>query len=152
MGAKAKVVVLFQTLLLFPYAKNSRPLSAGSGAGGALNVIPQGSDTTNDYPDSRCEEGRFAADDYSEQLTLLDGLYASYQPAIPLADFESDNAPHFTFTANRDGFWNRKLDYLFTNGTFVPGSSLTHQNEGSGGVATIPLSDHAPISVRLELP
>jgi endonuclease/exonuclease/phosphatase family metal-dependent hydrolase len=50
-----------------------------------------------------------------------------------------------------DGFWNRKLDYLFTNGRFRVDSAVTHQDTASGGLATMPLSDHAPISVTLEV-
>ena len=70
---------------------------------------------------------------------------------LALADFQADNDPYFTFTADGDGFWNRKLDYLFTNGEFVAGSGLTHQDTSSGGVETLPLSDHAPVSVQLSL-
>lgn len=122
-------------------------------AGGDLNVVPRGTVQVKDFPDAICpDEGRFAADDYSDQVDLLDGLYAAYESAIPLTDYQADNAPYFSFTSDKNGFWNRKLDYLFTDGAFAPGSGLVHQNESSGGVATMPLSDHAPVSVTLELP
>lgn len=121
-------------------------------AGGDLNLIPRGSVQTQDFPDSACpDEGRFAGDNYSEQLGLLDGLYAAYTPAIALTDFQADNDPYYSFTADGTGFWNRKLDYLFTNGEFVAGSGLVHQDPSSGGVATLPLSDHAPVSVTIDL-
>jgi len=119
--------------------------------GGDLNTLPPGSDKLRDFPDSACDE-RFEADDYSEEGDWLAGLYADWAPGIPLAEYQADNAGHHTHTTDGDGFWNRKLDYLFTNGRWLPGSGTTHQDEASGGMATMPLSDHAPVSARLEWP
>jgi len=122
-------------------------------AGGDLNTLPPGSEQTSGFDDSVCEEGgEFDADDYSPEADWLSELYATFTPAIALADFQANNAPYFTHTTDKDGFWNRKLDYLFTNGTFTAGSGLTHQDVTSGGVETMPLSDHAPVSVTWELP
>lgn len=119
--------------------------------GGDLNALPPGSAKTSDFPDSVCEGGTFDADDHSAETDWLDALYAAWSPAIPLADYQADNAPYFTFTSDADGFWNRKLDYLFTNGTWVPGSGLTHQDAGAGGMETMSRSDHAPLSAVLDL-
>ena len=120
-------------------------------AGGDLNALPPGTEKTKDFDDSACTD-EFEADDYSEETDWLSGLYAKYDAAIPLEDYERDNTPYFSHTTRRDGFWNRKLDYLFTNGSFAEGSGLVHQNAASGGMETMPLSDHAPLSVELELP
>ncbi len=122
-------------------------------AGGDLNTLPPGSTKVDDFDDSVCEEGGdFDAGGYGPEADWLSALYADYTPAIPLDEYQADNSLHYTHTTDKDGFWNRKLDYLFTNGTFTAGSGLTHQDVSSGGVATMPLSDHAPVSVTWELP
>lgn len=123
-------------------------------AGGDLNTIPPGSQRTHDFPDVACNGDDFQADDFDADLDqgLLEGLYAHYQPAIPLADYKADNAPYLTHTTDKATFWSRKLDYLFTNAAFVPGSGLVHQDEASGGMETMPLSDHAPMTVEMAWP
>ncbi len=82
-------------------------------------------------------------------MDWLRELYDDFRPAIPLDDYRSNNAPYFTHTTSADGFWNRKLDYLFTNGHFSNG--LVHQGPDSGGLETMPLSDHAPVSAVFTL-
>ncbi len=120
-------------------------------AGGDLNTLPPGSTQIKDFPDSVCVEEDFQADNFEQERELLTPLYDRYTPAIALADYQANNAPYLTHTTRADGFWNRKLDYLFTNGPIVPGSGLTHQDATSGGMATMPLSDHAPVTVTLEV-
>ena len=129
-------------------------IDAGGGrfvAGGDLNALPPGTAQTRDFADSACEGGDFDADDYSAETDWMTPLYDAYPAAIPLADYEADNTPHFSHTTAKDGFWNRKLDYLFTNGTFASGSGLVRQGAQAGGMETMPLSDHAPVTVTLEL-
>jgi endonuclease/exonuclease/phosphatase family metal-dependent hydrolase len=118
---------------------------------GDLNTLPPGSEQLSGFDDSACTED-YEADDYSGETEWLRPLYDSYVPETTLVDYQADNARFFSHTTRADSFWNRKLDYIFTNGRFTPGSGLTHQDESSGGMATLPLSDHAPISVLLELP
>lgn len=117
---------------------------------GDLNTLPPGSDQVSGFDDSACSED-YEADDYSLELDWLSDLYRDYTPETPLADYQANNAPYFTHTTRADGFWNRKLDYIFTSGELAAGSAVTHQDESSG-MATMPLSDHAPLSVTLELP
>ncbi len=119
-------------------------------AGGDLNTLPPGSDKQHDFPDSACTDD-FVADDYREEEELLQSLYDKYQSAIPLEEYQADNARHFTHTTDGDDFWNRKLDYIFTNADVVPGSGVTHQDASTLGIATMPLSDHAPITVEIDL-
>jgi endonuclease/exonuclease/phosphatase family metal-dependent hydrolase len=119
---------------------------------GDFNTLPPGTAKTSGFPDSVCTNEDFIADDYSAETTWLDGLYETYTPEIPLADYRADNAPYFSHTTDKDGFWNRKLDFIFTNGNVVPGTGLVHQDEAHGGMATMPLSDHAPVTVEIELP
>jgi endonuclease/exonuclease/phosphatase family metal-dependent hydrolase len=121
-------------------------------AGGDLNTVPPGSERLSDFPDTVCEDDDFQADDYTAEVGLLDDLYARYEPAISLERYRQENAPYTTHSTHKDSFWNRKLDYLFTNGDFVDGSGLVHQDEQTGGMATMPLSDHAPVTVVLQWP
>ena len=108
-------------------------------AGGDLNEIPPGSSQTSDFQDSICQDEDFLADDYDDETNWLDDLYANYYPAISLDNYLSDEESQFSHTTNGDGFWTRKLDYLFTNHPNGFSNSETHQN-------TMPLSDHAPVS------
>lgn len=125
-------------------------------AGGDLNTIPPGSDSTHNFIDSRCEEGDFEGDDYQDELQqgVLEGLYLAYDAAIPGAEYETapDQGVYATYGDKPDlhGF-TRKLDYLFTNHTagWIAGSDSTHQDIASGGTT---LSDHCPISVKIEWP
>jgi endonuclease/exonuclease/phosphatase family metal-dependent hydrolase len=116
--------------------------------GGDLNTLPPGSRKTKGFADSVCE-GEFEADDFSAEGDWLSELYERYDEAIDLDEYQRDNTPYFTHTTDKDGFWNRKLDYLFTNGDLIDG--LVHQETSSGGMATMPLSDHAPMSAIFRL-
>jgi endonuclease/exonuclease/phosphatase family metal-dependent hydrolase len=98
-----------------------------------------------------CTNEDFIADDYTEEETWLEPLYAEYESEIPLDEYQANNAPYFSHTTDKNGFWNRKLDYFFTNAPVVPGSGLVHQDEARGGTATMPLSDHAPVTVEIEI-
>lgn len=118
-------------------------------AGGDLNAIPPNSQQVSDFEDSVCE-GEFEADDYSSETDWMDELFASYAEAIPLERYAADNTSYFTHTTDKNGFWNRRLDYLFTNASFRDG--LVHQDVASGGMETMPLSDHAPVTAKLRLP
>jgi endonuclease/exonuclease/phosphatase family metal-dependent hydrolase len=116
--------------------------------GGDLNTLPPGTNKLNGFDDSVCE-GEYEADDFSEETEWLESLYANYEPAIELDVYQANNDRYFTHTTSKTGFWNRKLDYLFTNGDLSYG--LVHQDEASGGRATMPLSDHAPLSATLRV-
>jgi endonuclease/exonuclease/phosphatase family metal-dependent hydrolase len=118
---------------------------------GDLNTLPPGSEKQHAFPDSVCTNEDFVADDYREESDWLEPLYASYEPEIPLLDYQADNARYFSHTTDKNGFWNRKLDYVFTNAAVVPGSGLVHQDEEQGGMPTMPLSDHAPVTVEIEI-
>ncbi|MFB6350373.1 MAG: endonuclease/exonuclease/phosphatase family protein [Bradymonadaceae bacterium] len=119
-------------------------------AGGDLNLIPPGSKVTENFADIQCEKEDFEAADYSDKTGALKDLYTAWEPAIPLETYRADNDPYLTYTGDEDVFWTRKLDYLFTNGEFADGSGLVHQNKERGGMATIELSDHAPVTAVLK--
>jgi len=119
---------------------------------GDLNTLPPGTEKQVGFPDSVCEDEEFIADDYREEADWLVELYEDYTPDVPLEVYQADNASYFSHSVDGRGFWNRKLDYIFTNASVVEGSGLVHQDEAHGGMETMPLSDHAPVSVELELP
>ena len=124
--------------------------------GGDLNSIPPGSITDFCVID-KCEGDDFHMDgadpfhkegsyfeNFPGEPDILLPLYNVYSPAIDTASY---NLPeHFTHAPstsmlNDSTFtkYDRKLDYLFTNGGWVPGSGHTHQ-------AAWELSDHMPVS------
>ena len=119
---------------------------------GDLNTLPPGTDKQFGFPDSVCKDEEFIADDYRAEADWLDELYADYTPEVPLDVYQADNASYFSHSVDKNSFWNRKLDYIFTNASVVPGSGLVHQDKAHGGIDTMPLSDHAPVTVELELP
>jgi endonuclease/exonuclease/phosphatase family metal-dependent hydrolase len=124
-------------------------------AGGDLNTLPPGTSKLSGFPDSVCKDEDYLADDYSSETDVLLGLYAKYEPYITQETYSADQARYFTHTVQgpqAGGFWNRTLDYLFSNGDFVDLSGTVHQDEASGGVETMLLSDHAPVEVQLVWP
>ena len=122
--------------------------------GGDLNSVPPGSVTDfcesdmcegDDYHTEGAEEyhkeGSYF-ENFDGEPDLLLPLYNSYNAAIDSADA---NLPgHFTHGPStsyeiNNIKYDRKLDYLFTNKTWVDGASRTHQ-------AAWALSDHMPVS------
>ena len=121
--------------------------------GGDFNTIPPNSKKYEDFNDDKCAEGSdFASLGFKDQLNDMQIFYDDYQAAISQEEYDAENSAFFSFTSDKNGFWNRKLDYLFTNGTFVKFSGLVHQDKAHGGTETMPLSDHAPLSVLYVLP
>ena len=114
-------------------------------AGGDLNGLPPGSDSTNYCDESRCldDPPDFCPDgaDYSPEVDWLVPLYTSYAFAVPLDEYALNNPLYFTQAHGTAP--NKKLDYLLTRSEgWVSGSSVTHQD-------AIPLSDHVPVTARL---
>ena len=124
--------------------------------GGDLNAVPPGATTDycesdmcigetfhSDLSDPFHKEGSFF-ENFPNEPDILFPLYDTYLPAI---DTTSYNMPeHFTHApvtsmANDSAYtkYDRKLDYLFTNGGWVVGSGNTHQSAWQ-------ISDHMPVS------
>ncbi len=144
-GTKRKQILRFKELL-----DEVNAAGAVFVAGGDLNALPKESSQRKGFADE-CDDAMFEGDDYTGEDEWLDELYAAYTPAVNPVDFAADPEPHYTFTGTSDVPWNRKLDYLFTNGSWANGTTLTHQDADSGGLSTIERSDHAPVSATLEL-
>jgi len=92
-------------------------------------------------------EGSFF-DNFEGELVLMEELYNNYSAAISLEDISHDHFTHSTWNTSHIGsdklYWDRKLDYLFTNNIngkwkWLDNSSRTHQDVWM-------LSDHAPVS------
>ena len=124
-------------------------------AGGDLNTLPPGSDTTDFCIQDMCSWESFHSmgDDpmhkegsnYTPEKHFLDALYATYQCAVPAELFKYSQHRFFTHTTRPDHFWDRTLDYLFTNYQWVANSVVTHQGATKE-------SDHAPVSVLFAFP
>jgi endonuclease/exonuclease/phosphatase family metal-dependent hydrolase len=117
-------------------------------AGGDLNTLPPGATKTYFCIENLCP-GEDPAEkegcDFTKEVTWLQELYDTYQSAVPLDDYLANEERYFTNTPDWDGFWQKKLDYLFTNYTWIVGYDSTYQEATDW-------SDHTPISVRWEVP
>jgi len=111
---------------------------------GDFNALPPNTKQTRNFDDSVCQDADYDADDYSTETDWMKSYYETYKSAICLGDYSNDNLKHFTHTTDKNGFWNRKTDYIFTNKQFVSGTGQTIQN-------WMGASDHAPIIANYEL-
>ena len=111
---------------------------------GDFNALPPNTKQTQNFDDSVCEDADYEADDYSAETDWMMPYYETYESAICLGEYSNDNDRHFTHTTDKNGFWNRKTDYIFTNRNFVSGSGTTIQD-------WMEASDHAPITANYEL-
>ncbi len=124
-------------------------------AGGDFNMLPPGSDSTDFCLKDRCQGEHFHApgdnplhkegSNYTPEKEWLTGMYASYYPAVPLAAYAAGQSSYFTHATDRTAQWDRKIDYLFSNSAWLPGSDITHQE-------LLKLSDHVPVSARWAVP
>ncbi len=141
-GTKKRHLEAFKAILDDLSARGLRVI-----AGGDLNAIPPGSPLREGFPeDQGCSGGRFEPDAYVGEETWLDDLYAAYTPDVTPAAFAADPAPWFTFVGDERFPLNRKLDHLFTNGSWVAGSPRVLQGGGN-----ILRSDHVPVVARYEI-
>jgi len=127
--------------------------------GGDLNSVPPGSIT--DFCESDKCEGETCDGDY-ENNTVYQGsyfehfegepdilvpLYSAYDAAIDSSETGLEvnftHAPSTSYTINNIKY-DRKLDYLFTNRTWVDSLSKTHQKLWE-------LSDHMPVSSAIDM-
>jgi endonuclease/exonuclease/phosphatase family metal-dependent hydrolase len=123
-------------------------------AGGDLNELPPGSDSTDYCYEDMCPGESFhqsgddpqhkAGSDYTPETTWLSPIYSAYKCAIPLDVYQQNQSAYFTHTTRPEHAWDRTLDYLFTNYRWRAGSAVTHQEFTKE-------SDHAPVSAEFVL-
>lgn len=123
-------------------------------AGGDLNTLPPGSDSTDFCMEDMCPGESFhqPGDDpqhkegsnYTPEKEWLLPIYEAYRCAVPLSSYLADQQAHFTHTTRPGHSWDRTLDYLFTNHAWKPGSDKTHQE-------ALRESDHAAVSAEFML-
>tara|TARA_B100000029_G_scaffold514426_1_gene617178 strand:+ start:7748 stop:8851 length:1104 start_codon:yes stop_codon:yes gene_type:complete len=125
-------------------------------SGGDLNSIPPDAQKYDYCEFDQCEEELFHTindiegphregsyfNNFDGELSLLNPLYMKFYPAIN-TNVKNDNI-HFTHSqwnnnSENEIYWDRKLDYLFTNIADWSETGKTHQE-------AFLLSDHAPIS------
>lgn len=117
-------------------------------AGGDLNTLPPGSAKTDYCMEDKCDGESFhipgdnpmhkEGSDYTPETQWLVPLYNTYKSAVPLNLYQNNPALYFTHTTRPDHFWDRTLDYLFTNSSWKKGQSFVSQD-------FLPESDHAPV-------
>lgn len=123
-------------------------------AGGDLNELPPGSDSTDYCFEDMCPSESFhhpgddpmhkAGSDYTTEITWLQPIYDAYHCAVTLQEYQANQQAHFTHTTRPTHDWDRTLDYLFTNHRWRSGSTITHQSFHND-------SDHAPVSSEFVL-
>jgi endonuclease/exonuclease/phosphatase family metal-dependent hydrolase len=124
-------------------------------AGGDLNTLPPGSDSTDYCMEDICPGESYHkqgdnpmhkdGSNYTPESSWLIPLYDEYLSAIALDDYLADPISYFTHTTRPDHFWDRTLDYLFSNLSWQDHSGKAHQESTEE-------SDHAPVSAILLLP
>ncbi len=124
-------------------------------AGGDLNTLPPGSDTTDYCMDDMCPGESFHhpgdnpmhkdGSNYTPESTWLTALYTYYHSAIPLDKYHQDPSLYFTHTTRGGHFWDRTLDHLFSNLNWVNNSGFVNQQ-------ALTESDHAAVCASLLLP
>ena len=128
--------------------------------GGDLNAVPPGAITDycesdmctgetfhNSLSDPFHKQGSFF-ENFPNEPDILLPLYGVYSPAIDIA---LCNMPeHYTHAPVTSMIsdsiytkYDRKLDYLFTNGDWLTGSGATHQSAWQ-------ISDHMPVSATFD--
>ena len=123
-------------------------------AGGDLNTLPPGSTKTDYCLEDMCEGESFhqpndnpmhkEGSNYTPEAEWMVPLYDSYNNIIPLSFYASDEQLYFTHTTRPTHFWDRTLDYLFTNNRWRTGASFVRQD-------FLTDSDHAPVGGELIL-
>ncbi len=123
-------------------------------AGGDLNTLPPGSDSTDYCDEDICSGESFhqPGDDpqhkdgsnYTPESLWLTALYSDYKSAVGLQEYQQNQVAFFTHTTRPEHAWDRTLDYLFTNNRWQSGSAVVHQDFFND-------SDHAPVSADFVL-
>ena len=117
--------------------------------GADLNALPPGSSRWYGFEDVAHGNDDFDAGDFRGQEGLVGPAYEALHPAISLEEYARDETSHYTHSCTGDVFFNRKIDYLFSDVPWRTGRTL--QGRTDGEVETMELSDHAPVVAEREV-
>ncbi|MBN2280437.1 MAG: endonuclease/exonuclease/phosphatase family protein [Candidatus Marinimicrobia bacterium] len=125
--------------------------------GGDFNLLPPGSDSLDFCDEDACPDETFhrgkitdksyhkEGSNYAPEIHYMEPLYQHYNPAVPLERYLAHQLSYFTHSTRwQEGFWDRKIDYLFSNLQWRAGSDSTYQEDAFNDR----LSDHVPVSVE----
>ena len=117
-------------------------------AGGDLNEVPPNASKLDYCIEDQCDGETFHTSDepdhkeasfFGLEVTWLEPFYKQYKSAIPLNIYGTNESEHYTHSVDIKLTLDRKLDYLWTNTSWING--ITHQE-------AVKLSDHIPISAK----
>jgi endonuclease/exonuclease/phosphatase family metal-dependent hydrolase len=121
-------------------------------AGGDLNTLPPGSDSTDYCIEDMCPDESYHhtgdkpmhkdGSNYTPEKEWLLPIYSEFESVIPLDEYLQNQQIYFTHTTRPEHFWDRTLDYLFTNNRWRSGATVVHQDFTQE-------SDHTPVSGKL---
>ena len=127
-------------------------------SGGDYNAVPPGSLRLSEFADDPPALDERAVDvvTYEDDGPIMDPWYEAWNAAIPLVDYqvdtEAEQEAFHTHSIASDVFWTRKLDFLFSTGTWNGGQTVQKPEDTPGGVLDpMELSDHCPIVGTLDL-
>lgn len=117
--------------------------------GGDYNLIPPNSDILDYCLQDACADEHFhgSGDDpmhkegsyFVPEITWLNVMYSKYESSLPLDVYKPNQDKFYTHSADPDIYWNRTLDYLFSNRPFVKNSHKPWQELRLQ-------SDHVPVT------
>ncbi|MCS7073106.1 MAG: endonuclease/exonuclease/phosphatase family protein, partial [Bacteroidia bacterium] len=73
--------------------------------GGDLNIVPPGTQKLKNFPDSKCTDPDFEADDYTNETNWIDHLYRDFMECIPLDEYHKNESAYYSHTVDGRGFW-----------------------------------------------
>ncbi len=126
---------------------------------GDLNALPPGSIKTEKFNDEAPASIGTEFEQPPYDPTDLQPFYDDYLEAIDLARYgtsEAEQSRYYTHSVigadqmganNEPGFWNRRLDYMFTAAPQGWTATDVLQQPGDAGIISVPmdLSDHCPV-------
>ena len=127
-------------------------------SGGDYNAVPPGSLRLSEFADDpvALDERAVEIVTYEDDGPIMDPWYEAWNPAIPLEDYqvetEDEQQVFHTHSIASDVFWTRKLDFLFSTGTWTDGRTLQKpEDTPCGALDPMALSDHCPMVGTLSL-
>ncbi len=118
--------------------------------GGDYNLIPPNSDITDYCLIDACPGEHFhnQGDDpfhkegsyFTPEIKWLNSMYDKYESSLPLDLYKINQQKYYSHSSDPNINWNRSLDYLFSNRSFVKNTHRVYQELRKE-------SDHAAVTV-----